>query len=74
MQCSFLSSLKINLTDFLKLCPIYSGFLHSRQDRESSNILGAVVGIAGAIKMLSFIGDVRSQITVKLVTANSESF
>ena len=74
MQCSFLSSLKINLTDFLKLCPIYSGFLHSRQDRESSNILGAVVGIAGAIKMLSFIGDVRSQITVNLVTANSESF
>ena len=36
-------------------------------------MLGAVVGVAGAIEMWRFIGDVGSQITVNLVTANSES-
>ena len=73
MQCSFLSSLEINLTEFFKLCSKYSGSLHSREDRESSNIFGAVVGIAGTIEMWSYIGDARSQITVNLVTVNSES-
>ena len=73
MQCSFLSSLEINLTEFFKLCSKYSGSLHSREDRESSSIFGAVVGIAGTIEMWSYIGDARSQITVNLVTVNSES-
>lgn len=73
MQCSFLSSLEINLTEFLKLCSKYSASLNSRENRESSNIFGAVVGIAGVIEMWSYIGDVGSQITVNLVTVNSES-
>ena len=51
----------------------YSGFLHSREDRESSNILGAMVGIASAIEMWSYIGDVGNKIIVNLVTVNSES-
>ena len=73
MQCSFLSSLEINLTEFLKLCSKYSASLNSRENRESSNIFRAVVGIAGVIEMWSYIGDVGSQITVNLVTVNSES-
>ena len=39
---------------------------------ELSNTLGAGVGIADAIEMWSYIGNAGSQITVNLVTANSE--
>ena len=72
-QCSFPSSLEINLTYFFKFCSKYSGFLHSSKNREPSNILGAVLGIADAIEMWSYIRDVGSHVTVNLVTANSES-
>ena len=48
-------------------------FLHSSKNREPSYILGAVLGIAGAIEMWSYIRDVGSHVTVNLVIANSES-